>query len=151
MKLNKLGYQIIELNEESIKSGYFVDDEDFPGMLFELLIDGETISSLLNTKHKAIPYFYFENDFPKSERKERYLLAVCKCGVEGCGSVTFILEKQKDFVTFREIFNHRVELPKHFEFRFLHENYDAVIKEIIAKAGEYNKQYESQNKNYDGN
>jgi hypothetical protein len=138
MKLNNLSYQIIEFNEQNIEEGYFVKDEELPIISIEFLIDGKTVSDLLKTNNKAIPYYLFENDLPKFSRNEElYLLGVCKCGVDGCGRVTCVVNKEQGFVTFREISNNRVKFPKEFEFRFSRENYDLVITEVLKKINEY--------------
>ncbi len=147
MELNKLSYQVVELNDQSIEYKYFVDYEDFLTISFELLIDEAPIGSLLKTNNKAIPYYYFENDLPSYfhnySNKEVHIIGVCSCGVDSCGNATCVLEKGESFVTFREIFKDGFEFPKDFKFKFSRENYDSVISEIRKRAKEYKETIES--------
>ncbi|MGI8670754.1 MAG: hypothetical protein ACR2J3_13050 [Aridibacter sp.] len=149
MESNKLSYRIIELNDQSIKDDYFVDYEDSPTISFEFLIDGKPIGSLLETNNKAVPYYYFENDLPsyfhKYRNKEIHIIGVCSCGIDSCGNASCILEKEKEFVVFREIFKDGYEFPENFQFKFSRENFDAVITEIVEKANEYKKSTELEN------
>ncbi len=150
MNLNKLSYRIVEPNEQTIKEDYFVDYEHSPTISFELLIDEKPISSLLEANNKAIPYYYFEeNDLPSYFHNYRsrqvYIIGVCSCGEGGCGESTCVLEKDEDFVIFKEIYKDGFEFPKDFSFKFSQENYDSVISEIIKLAKEYKENIENIN------
>ena len=150
MKLNKLSYRIVEPNEQTIEEDYFVDYEDSPTISFELLIDEKPISSLLEANNKAIPYHYFDKDnlpsyFHNYRNKEVHIIGVCSCGQCGCGESTCVLEKNDDFVIFRDIFKDGFEFPKDFSFKFSRENYNSVINEIKKLAKEYKEKLESNN------
>lgn len=152
MELNKLTYRVVEQNDQTIEEDYFVDYQDSPTISFELLIDGKSISSLLEASNKAIPYYYFEeNDLPSYfynyRNKQVHTIGVCSCGVSGCGESTCVLEKSEDFVTFREIFKDGFEFPEEFQFKFSRQNYESVITEIVKKANEYKKKNELQKAN----
>ncbi len=150
MKLNKLSYRILEPNDQTIDEDYFVDYEDSLMPSFELLIDGKSVSSLLEASNKAIPYYYFENNdlpsyFHNYRNKEVHIIGVCSCGISSCGSSSCVLEKGRDFVTFKEIYEDGFEFPKDFSFKFSRENYDFVIDEISKMAKEYKEKVENKN------
>lgn len=151
MKLNKLAYRVVEQNDQTIEEDYFVDYEDSPTISFELLIDGNSIGSLLNTNNKAIPYYYFEEDLPSYfhsyRNKEIHIIGICSCGVGGCGDATCVLEKSEDLIIFREIFKDGYEFPENFQFKFSRQNYESVIAEIVKKGNEYKKNNELQKLN----
>ena len=122
MKLNKLGFQISKNDHKFDQSNWI-----------EFLIDGESLSTLLETRHKSIPFCYFEKDLPSYYEyhlgKEIYYLAVCNCGIASCGSITCVLDKKEDFVTFQSISIGSRKFSE--EFRFTRENYDLEIKKIL--------------------
>lgn len=150
MKLSKLGYRIVEPNDQTIKEVYFVDFADSPTISFELLIDEKSVSSLLKANNKAIPYYYFEKDdlpfyFHNYRNKEVHIIGVRSCGESGCGESTCVLDKNEDFVIFKEIYKDGFEFPKDFNFKFSRGNYDSVINEINKLAKEYKEKVEDNN------
>lgn len=142
MKLNKLSYQIIEGDE----------GDHLEGLWFELLIDGEQIDFLVEKDERAIPYDYFDeneidlpsyfNDFFK---KSVYTLGVCSCGFGGCGETRCFVEKNSEIVSLKSIPSGILELED-FDFNFLRENYDEVMKEIVEKANRYKNNFKQLNK-----
>lgn len=125
MKLNKLSYRLL--------------DDDY--LCIELLIDGNPIEGLAEADNKAIPFYDFEtNELPhyynEFEGAELYILGVCSCGVEGCGNAVCEITQEKDCVVFQN-FRYGHSLPKGTEFRFTHENYDSVMREIFEDVENY--------------
>ncbi len=125
MKFNKLSYRCLEDDYLSI----------------ELLIDEKPVEGLAEADYRAIPFYDFEtNELPhyynEFEGFELYILGVCSCGVEGCGSAVCEIVREKDYVVFRN-FRYGHSLPKNAEFRFTHENYDSVMKAIFEDIEKY--------------
>lgn len=96
---------------------------------------------MAESDNKAIPFYDFETSelphyYSEFEGFELYVLGVCSCGNEGCGSAVCEIVREKDYVVFRN-FRYGHSLPKDAEFKFTNENYDSVMRAIFGDIEKY--------------
>jgi hypothetical protein len=120
---------------------YRVSDQN--DLSFELLFDGQPLSELIGAKDTPIPFWLFKEGMsqlpPYSPQRgdEVRIVAVCSCGVYGCGRSLCQVVHEEDVVVFRD-FEGNLGSEQHLkEYRFSSDNYSHVISEIVKQAIEY--------------
>lgn len=131
--INILDYQSIENQNDTLS--------------FELLVDGKSISQLVGTLDKAIPYWLFKNGTALSpiehlrSNTEKRVVAVCSCGQWGCSSTRCDVVKSWDGnIIFRDFLTKISSSASEFNifmFCFSPINYNSVITGIFQKIEEY--------------
>lgn len=112
------------------------------GLSFELLVDGQPLGALVGSRDTAFPYWIVEDGLPRwpphgpSDDPEVRIVCVCSCGEYGCGHTQCRVSQDGDDVVFYEFAFDVTHEGARQEFRFSAANYDAVCKEIAARAGE---------------
>ncbi len=117
------------------------------GLSFELLVDGKSLRELIDSGNEPIPYYFFlsENEWPAYDTRSETLasgsriVTVCSCGDVGCGHTECEISREGETVVFRN-FKYDVGAEgQKIQFRFMAENYETVLAEIILKAHEYER------------
>ncbi len=115
------------------------------GLSFELLIDSQSLSELVNDGYEGIPYWNIHADLPslppdsEPRRMGVHIVSVCSCGEYGCGHTRCRIEKAGDQVIFREFVRSKNDKPKDLVFVFSGQNYDEVVVSIVNQANERKK------------
>jgi co-chaperonin GroES (HSP10) len=120
--------------------GYSRIDDDELGPAFELLIDGQPVSELIDAPHTPIPCWYFEDDLPShwpEKDPSIKIVAVCSCGCHGCGRTLCRVVRDGDTVVFSDFEGDLGSEKRLKEFRFSLTNYNSVISDIVKQASEH--------------
>ncbi len=112
------------------------------GLSFELLVDDQPLGALVGSRDTAFPYWIVEDGLPRwppqgpPDDPEVRIVCVCSCGEYGCGHTQCRVIHEGDDVVFHEFTFDVTSEGAQKEFRFGAANYEAVGKEIAAKARE---------------
>ena len=121
--------------------GYRVTDQN--GLSFELLFDGRPLGELIGAQDTPIPFWLFNDgmsDLPpySPERGDEVrIIAVCSCGEYGCGRSLCRVVREGESVSFRDFEGDLGSEKSLEEYRVSSDNYNAVISEMVKRAGEY--------------
>ena len=75
-------------------------------------------------------------------RRRAKLVAVCSCGDSGCGHIDCLVSEEPDIVSFRQFGGDTaIDRVSKFEFIFSRENYETVVRDMIALARDYYLKY----------
>ena len=125
--MNTLSFRITEENDLS----------------FELLVDGESLGTLVDSCDKAIPFWLIEDDFPyfppygANRDDAKRIVTVCSCGEYGCGHTHCRIQNHADSVVLSDFeFGVTSEGAKK-RFQFPRSNYNDVVRQIVQLAREH--------------
>lgn len=110
------------------------------GLSFELLVDGQPLGVLIGSRDTTFPYWIVEDGLPRfpphgpSDAPDVRIVCVCSCGEYGCGHAHCHIGHNGDQVVF-SAFDFDVTREGALKtFQFESANYEAVCKEISARA-----------------
>jgi hypothetical protein len=118
--MNVLNYQATEDNRLS----------------FQLLVDGQLLSSLIGAKDSAIPYWLWLKEVPQNGTGKA-IVTVCSCGEYGCGCTLCDIDLTPQEAIFHDFDFDVSSEGRKKRFIFLRENFESVMAEIKAKANEF--------------
>ena len=114
---------------------------DENGLSFELLVDDRPLGELIGAGNWAIPFWDVEDDLPRwpphgeNRDPDIRIVCCCSCGEYGCGHTQCRVVRRGDAVVFRDFDFDASPEGRRQVFRFPAANYDAIVAEIVARAG----------------
>jgi hypothetical protein len=112
------------------------------GLSFELLVNGQSLGTLVGARDTAFPYWIVEDGMPhrpphgEPPDPEVCIVCVCSCGEYGCGHTQCRVVRDGEEVVFRGFDGDVSAEGSTKEFRFSQANYEAVVAEIVCRAHE---------------
>lgn len=113
------------------------------GLSFELLVDGQSLGSLIGARDSEITYWIVDDDLPyyppfgNDRDMSKRIVAVCSCGEYGCGHAQCRLVLGEETVELLDFdFDVTGEGSKK-RFSFARSNYEQVIQEVVRLAREH--------------
>jgi hypothetical protein len=110
------------------------------GLSFELLVDGQSLASLIGAGDSEIPYWLVEDDLPyfppfgEERNLAKRIVTVCSCGEYGCGHAQCDFSRKDGVVEFSKFDWDVSAVGSTKVFRFSASNYEDVVKQIVALA-----------------
>ena len=117
-------------------------------LFFNLVIDDNELSEILNDGDFGIPAWLIDSGLPKLEEKEangkpsNYIVTVCGCGEYGCGNSHCEIVWSDEVVIFRNFDGDSGNRPD-IIFNFAKYQFDNMVSQLCSKANAYKNQFDN--------
>lgn len=116
----------------------FTTSQEWFGLCFELLIDGEPIEVILNSDEGGIPYWLIDNGLPRfsenTASNDVRLVSVCGCGQYGCGHTRCDVVQDGKIVTLNNFIGEKNHQRPNRQFVFDAAQFKEIEQHIVNLA-----------------